>query len=54
MILQYLASTCWTVRGETLEYVLKNHAESLELGKWSLNNFKNTNMKERIIRVVLR
>ena len=43
--------TCWTVRGETLESVLQNHAELLELWEWSLTNVTETEMKGRIIGV---
>ena len=43
--------TRWTVRGETLERVLQNHAELLELWEWSLTNVTETEMKGRIIGV---
>ena len=43
--------TRWTVRGETLESVLQNHAELLELWEWSLTNVTETEMKGRIIGV---
>ena len=41
----------WTVRGQTLESVLQNHAELLELWEWSLANDTETWMKGRIIGV---
>ena len=43
--------TRWTVRGETLESVLQNHAELLELWEWSLTNVTETEMEGRIIGV---
>ena len=43
--------TRWTVRGETLESVLQNHAELLEPWEWSFTNITVTKMKGRIIRV---
>ena len=43
--------TPWTVRGETLESVLQNHEELLELWEWSLTNVTETEMKGRIIGV---
>ena len=41
----------WTVRGETWESFLENHAELLELWEWSLANDRETDMKGRIIGV---
>ena len=41
--------TRWTVRGETLEDVLQNHVELLELWELSLTNVTETEMKGRII-----
>ena len=43
--------TRWKVRGETLESVLRNHAEVLELWEWSLTNVTETEMEGRIIGV---
>ena len=45
--------TRWTVRGETLESVLQNHADLLELWEWSLTNVTKTEMKGCIIGVNL-
>ena len=44
--------TCWAVRGKTLESILQNHTELLELWEWSLTNVTETEMKERIIGVI--
>ena len=40
--------TRWTVRGESLASVIKNHAELMELWGWSLIVSKDTEMKARI------
>ena len=40
--------TRWTVRGESLEAVLKNCMELMELWEWSRDICKNTEMKARI------
>ena len=38
----------WTVRGESLEAVLNNYMELMELWEWSLDICKDTEMKARI------
>ena len=40
--------TRWTVRGESLDAVLNNHLELMELWEWSLEICKDTEMKARI------
>ena len=40
--------TRWTVRGESLEAVLNNYMELMELWEWSLEICKDTEMKARI------
>ena len=44
--------TRWAVRGETLESILQNHTELLELWEWSLTNVTETEMKGYIIGVI--
>ena len=43
-----LCSTRWTVRGESLESILNNFDELMELWDWSLENLRDTQMKARI------
>jgi hypothetical protein len=40
--------TRWTVRGKTLDSVLKNYANLQKLWEWSLDNCSDTDMKARI------
>ena len=41
--------TCWTTRGETLEDILANHSELMELWEISLQTVKESEMRSRII-----
>ena len=43
--------TRWTVRGKTLDALLNNHKELLDLWDWSLSVLKDTEMKARVIGV---
>ena len=41
--------TRWTVRGDSLEAIIENFLELMELWDWSLQNVKDPEMKGRII-----